>query len=86
MEDLIDRLRDLLSNEFPGAEIELEQARPAEKVGGSLIWSGFEGMEQIDRQQKLAKVIRAALPREDQVLITLILTLIREERSVPSEQ
>ena len=86
MADLIDRLRDLLSKAFPGAEVELEQARPAEKIGGSLIWSGFEGMEQIDRQQKLAQVIRDALPREDQISITLILTLIREERSVPSEQ
>ena len=86
MADLIDRLRDLLSKAFPGAEVELEQARTAEKIGGSLIWSGFEGMEQIDRQQKLAQVIRDALPREDQISITLILTLIREERSVPSEQ
>lgn len=86
MADLINRLQDVLDKAFPGAEIELEQARPTEKVGGVLIWSGFEGMEQIDRQRKLAQVIRDALPREDQVLITLILTLIREEKSVPSEQ
>ena len=86
MAELINRLQDLLSKAFPGAEIELEQARPAEKIGGVLIWSGFEGMEQIERQQKLAQVIRDALPREDQVLISLILTLIREEKSVPSEQ
>lgn len=42
-------------------------------------------MEQIDRQQKLADVIQANLPRDEQVRITAILTVTPDERSVPTE-
>ena len=85
MEELINRLSSLLLEEFPKAEVVLEQASPAEKVGGFLIWSGFDGMEQIDRQQRLSGVIRSKLPREDQLRITAILTVTPDERSVPTE-
>lgn len=85
MEELINRLNSLLLAEFPDAEVVLEQASPAEKVGGFLIWSGFDGMEQIDRQQRLSDVIRSKLPREDQLRITAIFTVTPDERSVPTE-
>ncbi len=85
MEELIKRLRKLLEAQFPEAKAELEQAFPAEKVGGFLIWRGFDGMEQIDRQQRLSDVIRSELPREDQLRITAILTVTPDERSVPTE-
>jgi hypothetical protein len=85
MEDLINRLRALLEAEFPNAVVELEQASPAEKVGGFLIWRGFEGMEQIERQQRLSDVIRSNLSRDDQIRITAILTVTPDERSVPTE-
>ncbi len=85
MEELIDRLRNLLEAEFPGAEVELEAASPTDKLGGFLIWKGFEGMEQIDRQEKLANVIRSRLPHEDQLRISAILTITPDERSVPTD-
>ena len=85
MEELMNRLRNLLDAEFPEAKVELEQASPAEKVGGFLIWSGFDGMEQIERQQRLADVIRSKLSRDDQIRITAILTVTPDERSVPTE-
>ena len=85
MEELMNRLRNLLEAEFPEAKVELEQASPAEKVGGFLIWSGFDGMEQIERQQRLADVIRSKLSRDDQIRITAILTVTPDERSVPTE-
>jgi acid stress-induced BolA-like protein IbaG/YrbA len=85
MEELINQLRNLLEAEFPEAKVELERASPAEKVGGLLIWSGFDGMEQIERQQRLADVIRSKLSRDDQIRITAILTVTPDERSVPTE-
>ncbi|MCK4515194.1 MAG: hypothetical protein KAU31_08050 [Spirochaetaceae bacterium] len=85
MEELMNQLRTLLLAEFPDAEVVLEQASPTEKVGGFLIWSGFDGMEQIDRQQRLAAVIRSKLSRADQLRITAILTVTPDERSVPTE-
>lgn len=85
MEELVNRLRSLLEAEFPSAKAELEQASPAEKVGGFLIWGGFDGMEQIERQQRLSDVISSKLTRDDQVRITAILTITPNERSAPTE-
>lgn len=85
MEKLMEKLRGLLEAEFPGAEVELEPASPADKLGGFLVWKDFEGMEQIDRQQRLAEVIRSNLSREDQLRITAILTVTPDERSIPTE-
>jgi acid stress-induced BolA-like protein IbaG/YrbA len=84
MDALISRLRKLLETQFKGASVLLEPASPTEKVGGFLVWGGFDGMDQIDRQQMLSKVIRE-LPRDEQVKITAILTLTPDERSVPTE-
>lgn len=85
IEGLMNRLRTILAQEFQGSEPELEIAAPAAKVGGFLIWSGFEGVEQIDRQTQLWDVLRSKLTRPEQLRITAILTLTPDERSVPSE-
>ena len=84
MEELIKRLRQLLERVFPGATVELEVAAP-EKVGGFLIWNGFDQVDQVERQRRLWTAIRDELSREDQLRITAILTLTPDERSVPSE-
>ena len=80
----IKRLRQLLERVFPGATVELEVAAP-EKVGGFLIWNGFDQVDQVERQRRLWTAIRGELSREDQLRITAILTLTPDERSVPSE-
>ena len=61
MEQLIEQLKEILRPAFPGAELELEATVPGEKVGGFVIWNGFQAMEQIDRQQALWKVLRPVL-------------------------
>lgn len=85
MDDVAQRIHDALERAFPGAKIELEQASPSSKVGGTLIWDGFENMEQIDRQRRLAEVVRNGLSREDQLRVTAILTFTSAEVTIPSD-
>lgn len=85
MDGVAERVRSTLEGAFPGAKIDLEQASPSDKIGGTLIWDGFENMEQIDRQRQLAKVIREGLSREDQLRVTAILTFTNAEVTIPSD-
>ena len=82
MEDLIQFLIRLLQREFPGSVPELEQVKPLQKVGGFLIWSGFDGVEQIDRQQRLSGALKRGLDPDQRRQITTILTLTPEESAL----
>lgn len=82
MEALIRKLRKILKTQFVGAEPELEQAGPLDKIGGYLIWRGFEGVEQLDRQRQLNRAIRERLSVEEQLHITTILTVTPDEVAV----
>ncbi len=85
MEKLIDRLENVLKRVFRGATTELEVVRPGGKIGGFLIWSGFEGVEQIDRQRELARVIHEKLRVDDLSRVTTILTMTPEETAAMKE-
>jgi hypothetical protein len=77
MEEFIQRLTNVLLQRFPDSELELEPA--GARVGGFLIWDGFEAAEQIERQRQLWRVLRAELSPEDQLKIAAILTLTHGE-------
>ena len=86
MAEVIEHLHDMLEREFPGAQISLDQASPSDRVGGLLVWDGFDQMEQIDRQRLVAKKIRENLPREEQMRVTAILTMTTAETAVPDDR
>ena len=85
MEEIIDKVEQVLKRAFRGATTELELVRPGGKIGGFLIWSGFEGVEQIDRQRELARVIHEKLRAEDLSRLTTILTMTPEESAAMKE-
>jgi acid stress-induced BolA-like protein IbaG/YrbA len=85
MAELINKLTDILATAFTGAKIELEPAEPADKVAGFLVWSGFAGMEQLKRQDRLWRVLKKGLSRNEQLQITAILTVTPEEWAVSKE-
>ena len=84
MEELIRKLRQALTAAFSGAKIKLAQAKPAKKVTGEVVWDGFGGVEHIDRQRRLRKVIDSALDADERLAVSLILTLTPEENVVMS--
>ena len=85
MEELIDKVEHLLERAFRGATTELEVVRPGGKIGGFLIWSGFGGIEQIDRQRELARVLHEKLRADDLSRVTTILTMTPEESAAMKE-
>ena len=85
MDSLVNKLEHLLTSRFKDAEVDLERFRQSKKVGGFLIWKGFEGKEQIKRQQAVWKLLRAQLTKVELQRLTAILTLTPAEAVVEQE-
>lgn len=85
MERLKQELELWLPEQFPQAEIVLDPARRGQKIGGILAWDGFAGLEPIDRQGLLWRAIRARFDRDDQLRISILITLTPAEYAVYRE-
>jgi acid stress-induced BolA-like protein IbaG/YrbA len=85
MEQQIERIRKVLKSKFPGATPELEQAKPLKKIGGFLIWPGFEGVEQIKRQRALSRALKEGLKPQELAQVTTILTITPGEAEAMRE-
>lgn len=85
MDRLRQQLEQWLPEQFPQAEIRLDLARRGQKIGGILAWDGFAGLEPIDRQGLLWRVLRARFDRDDQLGISSIITLTPAEYAVYRE-
>jgi len=79
MEEIIEKLTRIFSERFPGSVAELEKSEFVERVGGSLMWSGFDMVEQIDRQRQVSRAVREGLTPEEQHKVAPILTFTPEE-------
>jgi acid stress-induced BolA-like protein IbaG/YrbA len=82
MEPLIDQLKIFLGRSLPGAEVALEDDRPPEKIGGLLVWSGFEGRDQLERQRMVRQLIRDNFTADEQARVSFIVTLTPEENEI----
>ena len=79
---LIGDVKQLLSAAFPGAEVHLKRFRPGNRIGGSVVWNGFDGQMQIDRQVRLRDVIDSELPAEQRTQVSFIMTLTPDEEAI----
>ena len=77
--ELRERLRELLQNEFPGAELRWETD---DRLAGVIIWDGFRGVAQSARQRQVWKVLRNRLEIDDQARVLAILTVTPAEQRV----
>jgi hypothetical protein len=85
MDDLSERLTDQLQQSFPSAEISFDPVY-APKLGGLLVWQGFDNLEQLARQHHLWSVLRAHLSPDEQLRITAILTMTPAEMAIMNEE
>lgn len=76
--DLAERVKILLGERFPGATANVDSTPYSEKLSGYLIWSGFDGEEQIERQNQVISWLRQRLGAEAK-LISVILTYSTNE-------
>lgn len=77
----METLARVLQREFPGS-IPLLEPTPSGKIGGILLWDGFEGQPQHERQRVLWKKLREDISTEQQRGVSAILTLTPLERDV----
>ncbi len=76
--DIVKRVKKSLEERFPGAAIKVDSSPYSEKVSGYLVWDGFDGMEQIDRQERVIEWLDQRLGAEAK-LISVILTYSTNE-------
>ncbi len=79
--DFAQHIAELLEEQCPGAQVDVGFAYGAEKLSGSIVWAGFDGLEQIDRQRLIASRLRA-LSGQDAQRISTILTYTPHEFQV----
>jgi hypothetical protein len=79
MATLNDKLKRALASRFHGAEVKLTRTGGGTRVGGTLVWNGFQDMAQIDRQVELRRAIDDALSEGEQLQVSFILTVTPAE-------
>ena len=77
---LINDLKQLLRENFPDSKVKLSVYTPSNMVGGTLIWDGFDGQPQIDRQTRLREVVEG-IPQQDRQKVSFILTITPDEHT-----
>jgi hypothetical protein len=71
METLIEKIEVIVSSVFPGCSVELE-SRDEETIGGFLLWNGFEGIDQYDRQVEVRNLLRKRLSKDEERAVSFI--------------
>lgn len=84
MEALVQKLNELFQRQMPGCQFLPEMAKP--RVGGTILWEGFAGMDQVDRQKIVRTAIREHLDAEAQLKVSLIVTLTPQEYTIITQE
>ena len=85
MEKLLEKIRTILKAKFSGSYDELEVRIPGERIGGSFVWTGFDGLAQIDRQDLVRQALREGLTRDEELSVGLLLTFTPQEVAAMEE-
>lgn len=81
MEEYRERLEAALRERFPDSRLELEEL-PGGRISGYLIWAGFTGERQIDRQTSMWDALEKRLPAKELDRISVLLTVTPDELAV----
>jgi acid stress-induced BolA-like protein IbaG/YrbA len=80
MERFAQQVREIIEAEFSGARTHLEETT-AGRLAGRMVWSGFDGLDQVERQEQLRGVLRNRLG-ETAAQVSVILTYTPGELQV----
>lgn len=75
----VKKLDKFLRNHFTDADIHIDPPRPSGRIGGTIVWSGFEGRDQLDRQNEVWAIIDKNFNDDEKRNIILIMTLTPDE-------
>ena len=62
---------DALKAAFPGIEVSID-VLPDGRISGSVVWEGFAGLDQVDRQNKIRTLLRQKLGADAQQVGVLL--------------
>ena len=79
-----ERVRSILEQNFPDASVNLDDDSNEERIGGYIVWDGFEDQEPLERQHAIFDVLRKELNAASQ-RISLIFAYTPREWKLISE-
>ena len=85
MGQIIQKVNAILAEQFPGLVPMFATRKGVKRITGCVIWSGFAGKAQIDRQTLLWNTINAHLTRDEQLSLGTILTMTPQEVAAMDE-
>ena len=85
MDKTLQKLKKVLKQEFPSATFDLKRDWHPSRIGGFIIWRGFNGKEFADRQERVWKVIRQHMSKDEQEELATFWTLNPIEQRVRLE-
>jgi hypothetical protein len=86
MGNLERKLEEIIQSGLKGATLELEWIPQSEKLSGLVVWDGFYGKTQRERQKELMMIVRNELTEEEQRSLSIILTLTPAEDKTYREE
>lgn len=85
MDELLEKIRTILKANFPGSYDDLAERVLSERIGGSFVWAGFDGLAQIDRQDLVRHALKEGLTRDEELSVGLLLTFTPQEVAAMDE-
>ncbi len=85
MDKVMTQLTDAFKSSFAGAEVNLKTYPPDRRIGGNVVWDGFDDMDFLDRQREIHRVVAAALDEAGQMRTSMILAFTPTDRPRPEE-
>jgi acid stress-induced BolA-like protein IbaG/YrbA len=75
----------MLLTRFKGAEVEIDNYPESDRTGATVIWKGFDGKDEIQRQRLVRKAIEKSLGPQQARKISLVLTFTPDEMAAIRE-
>jgi hypothetical protein len=76
------KLRRTLLAQFPGAEVSLTDPSETARLGGTVVWAGFVGKDQVDRHRSIRESLAKAMTPDERAQLGAIFALTPEEVAV----
>lgn len=80
-DQIVNRLKALFEKTFQNAHVDIDPPSPTGRIGGTIVWQGFEGRDQLDRQNEVWAIIDKNFNDDEKRNIILIMTLTPDELS-----
>jgi hypothetical protein len=82
MDKVLQKLKKVLKEEFPSAKLEIKRDWYPARIGGSIIWRGFNGKDDVERVHRVWRAIRRSMTEAEQKELGFFFTFNPVEHKV----